>query len=195
MSLLRHKGVLLVFLSLVQVAAFQCSQTCNCSRTSMDCSDRDLDESTVPKHIEAAITVIKLNNNRLSSIPNGLFDNLQNLRSVTLENNPWVCDCNILYLRSWLLKQEVRTQYKNLRCSSPAELQGRLILYLTENEVASSCKDWYCDMALMCQIGLFVFIIIQAILLILVIIFLRRFETFSKEAIRAPKEDHFRNAM
>ncbi|XP_067911426.1 platelet glycoprotein Ib beta chain [Heterodontus francisci] len=195
MQIARQQDVFLVFLSLVPVAVFQCPVTCLCSGTSMDCSSRELNVSTIPMHFAATVTEIKLNNNKLSSIPNGLFDPLQYLRLVSLDNNPWICDCNILYLRSWLLKQEDRTQYKNIKCSSPAEFQGRLILYLTEDEVVSTCQDWYCSLAVMWQIGLFIFIVIQAILLIFVIIFLRRFEAFSKEAIRAPKEEHFRNAM
>ncbi|XP_041059245.1 platelet glycoprotein Ib beta chain isoform X1 [Carcharodon carcharias] len=195
MSLLRQQEVFFVFLSLVRVAVFQCPPTCRCSGTSADCSSLELNVSTIPIRFAADITKIKLNNNKLSSIPSGLFDTLQNLRSVSLDSNPWACDCSILYLRSWLLKQEDRSQYKNLRCFSPVELQGRLILYLTEDEVVSTCQDWYCNMAFVCQIMLFAFIVIQVILLILVIMFLRRFETFSKEAVRATKEDNFRNAM
>ncbi|GCB75165.1 hypothetical protein scyTo_0020328, partial [Scyliorhinus torazame] len=195
MSLLLHRELFLLFLSLIQVATSQCPPECSCSGTILDCSNNGLNAGTLPTHIATTTTEIKLNNNKLSSIPNGFFDSLQNLRSVTLDYNPWTCDCNILYLRSWLLKQEDRSQYKDIRCSSPVELQGRLIVYLTEDEVGSNCKDWYCNMALICQIGLFAFIVIQAILLIFVIIFLKRFEKFSKEAIGAPKEDNFRNAM
>ncbi|XP_048467376.1 platelet glycoprotein Ib beta chain isoform X1 [Rhincodon typus] len=194
MSMLRPQEVFLVFLSLVPVV-FQCPPMCRCSGTSADCSRLELNVDTIPQRFEASVTEIKLNDNKLASIPSGLFDTLSELRSVSLDRNPWICDCDILYLRSWLLKQENRTMYKKLKCSSPAELQGRLILYLTEDEVVSSCQDWYCSLVLICQILLFAFIIIQAILLICVIVFLRRFEAFSKEAIRAPKEDHFRNAM
>uniref|UniRef100_UPI00398E6249 platelet glycoprotein Ib beta chain n=1 Tax=Pristiophorus japonicus TaxID=55135 RepID=UPI00398E6249 len=195
MSMVGQQAVFLAFLSWVPVAVFPCPVPCRCVGTSMDCSGQELNVSTIPKRFAATVTEIKLNNNKLSAIPNGLFDPLQSLTSVSLDSNPWICDCNILYLRSWLLKQESRSHYKNIKCSSPAELQDRKILYLTEDEVVSTCQDWYCNVALNCQIGLFVFIFIQAILLIFVIIFLRRFEAFSKEAIRAPKGDYFRNAM
>ncbi|XP_067861657.1 platelet glycoprotein Ib beta chain [Heptranchias perlo] len=195
MTMVSQQEVFLVFLSLVPVAVFQCPVLCRCSGNFMDCSGQELNVSTIPKRFAATVTEIKLNNNKLSAIPNGLFDPLQYLRSVSLDNNPWTCDCNILYLRSWLLKQEARPQYKNIKCSSPAELQDRRIMYLTEDEIVATCQDWYCNIALMCQIGLFAFVVIQAILLIFVIIFLRRFEALSKEAIRPPKEDHFRNAM
>ncbi|XP_072101651.1 platelet glycoprotein Ib beta chain [Mobula birostris] len=184
---MRWQETFLVFLSMLRVAVFQCPETCSCSGTFVDCSGQELDISTVPKRFMGTITEIKLSNNKLSAIPNGLFDSLHHLRSVSLDNNPWACDCDILYLRSWLLKQEDRSQYKHLTCSSPTELQNRRILYLTEDEVISACNDWYCDVVLICQIALFIFIGIQAILLIFVIIYLKRFETLSEEAIRSTK--------
>ncbi|XP_060700050.1 platelet glycoprotein Ib beta chain [Hemiscyllium ocellatum] len=194
MSMGRPQEVFLVFLSLVPLV-FQCPPMCRCTGTSTDCSSLNVNVDTIPKRFDADVTEIKLNDNKLTSIPSGVFDTLRQLRSVSLDRNPWRCDCDILYLRSWLLKQENRTMYKELKCSSPAELQGRLILYLTEDEIISSCQEWYCNMVLICQILLFALIIIQAILLIGVIVFLRRFESFAKEATRARKDDHFRNAM
>ncbi|XP_051888155.1 platelet glycoprotein Ib beta chain [Pristis pectinata] len=184
---MRRQETFLVFLSMLPVAVFHCPKICSCSGTSADCSGRELNVSTIPKRFVATITEIKLSNNKLSAIPNGLFDSLHHLRSVSLDNNPWACDCDILYLRSWLLKQEDRSQYKHLTCSSPAELQNRRILYLTEDEVISKCNEWYCSVVLICQMALVIFIVIQAILLMLVIIFLRRFSALSEEAIRSSK--------
>lgn len=186
-KMMRRRETFLVFLSLLRVAVFECPETCSCTGTSVDCSGQELNVSTIPRRFGNTITEIRLSNNKLSAIPNGLFDTLYHLRSVALDNNPWTCDCNILYLRSWLLKQEDRSPYKHLSCSSPAELQSRRILYLTEDEVVATCDDWYCPVVLICQIGLVVFIAIQAILLIFVIRFLRRFEALSEEAIRSSK--------
>uniref|UniRef100_A0A4W3IW33 Glycoprotein Ib platelet subunit beta n=1 Tax=Callorhinchus milii TaxID=7868 RepID=A0A4W3IW33_CALMI len=184
-----------LILSLIPMAAFRCLEHCNCSGTVVDCSGQMLNLSTLPKSFAATTTQIHLKNNKLFSIPNGLFDNLQSLRSISLDNNPWVCDCNILYLRSWLLNQDRNLQDKNIMCYLPVELRGRRILYLTEDEIVSTCQNWYCTVALICQIGLFIFIIVQAILLLLVIIFLRRFEGFSKAAIVIPKGDNFKSTM
>ncbi|KPP62455.1 septin-5-like [Scleropages formosus] len=130
----------------------------------------------------------ELHDNQLSSLPNGLLDGLPALRTVTLHGNPWVCDCGLLYLRSWLLKQEDRSLYRNITCSSPPGLQGRLVMYLVEEEVLQSCRYWYCNLALASQVSLMVFIVMQAILLLFLILFLRRFEKLSQEARHTAEE-------
>lgn len=61
-------------------------------------------------------------------------------------------------------------------------------MYLTEEEVLGSCYYWYCDLALASQLCLFVFVVVQATLLIAVIVFLRKFERLSKEARRISEE-------
>lgn len=60
--------------------------------------------------------------------------------------------------------------------------------YLTEEEVLDSCHYWYCDLALTSQAFLFVFVLVQAALLVAVIVFLRRFEKLSREARRTKEE-------
>ena len=43
--------------------------------------------------------------NRLLSVEHKAFDSLPPQASVELQNNPWRCDCNLLYLKKWLLVQ------------------------------------------------------------------------------------------
>lgn len=62
------------------------------------------------------------------------------------------------------------------------------MVYLTEQEVLESCHYWYCDLALASQVCLFVFVVVQAALLVAVIVFLRRFGKLSKEARRTTEE-------
>lgn len=62
------------------------------------------------------------------------------------------------------------------------------MVYLTEEEVLETCHYWYCDLALASQVCLFVFVLVQAGLLVAVIVFLRRFERLSKEARRTREE-------
>ncbi|XP_069789813.1 platelet glycoprotein Ib beta chain isoform X2 [Narcine bancroftii] len=138
-TMARRQGLFLVLLSMLPAAVFQCPERCRCSGTMVDCSGQELTASTIPRRFPPATRQIQLSHNKLSTIPNGLFDSLRDLESVTLDNNPWACDCNIQYLRSWLLKQDDKSQYKHLNCSSPAALQDRRILYLTEDEVISTC--------------------------------------------------------
>lgn len=61
-------------------------------------------------------------------------------------------------------------------------------MYLTEEEILSSCYYWYCDLALVSEVCLFVFVLVQAGLLVALIVFLKRFERMTKEARRATEE-------
>ncbi|XP_029427248.1 platelet glycoprotein Ib beta chain [Rhinatrema bivittatum] len=176
---------LLHFLSLV---LGHCPAPCHCSSNTVDCNSKDLTEESLPAAFPQSTKVIRLKHNSLKALPNGLFDGLLGLQEVHLQQNPWTCDCNILYLRSWIQKQQSRELYRDVVCSSPPSMRGRLIMYLTEDEVLSTCQYWHCSLALICQICLFFFITLQAILLIFVIIFLRRFQTIAKEARGTTKE-------
>jgi len=80
---------------------------------------------------------------------------------------------------------------RNVTCSSPAHLRGRLVVYLVEQELLESCRYWPCNLALASQISLFIFIIVQVLLLASVIVFLRRFERLTRTAAETftPEDD------
>lgn len=61
-------------------------------------------------------------------------------------------------------------------------------MYLTEEEILESCHYWYCDLALVSQVCLFVFVVVQAVLLVAVIVFLKKYERLSREARRTTEE-------
>lgn len=166
-----------------------CPHLCSCHGGQVNCSSRSLTVSALPSSFPAGTTNLQLHNNLLTTLPNGLLDDLTSLRSVSLHGNPWACDCGILYLRSWLLRQPASiTSHVGVNCSSPPNLRGRLVAYLTEAEVAESCHYWYCNLALASQVCLFVFVVVQAGLLVALIFFLRRFEKLSREAKRITEE-------
>ncbi|XP_026177344.1 platelet glycoprotein Ib beta chain [Mastacembelus armatus] len=166
-----------------------CPHFCSCPGSQVDCSNRSLTSSSLPSSFPAGTTELRLHSNQLTTLPNGVLDGLTSLRSVSLHGNPWACDCGILYLRAWLLRQPSSlTTHLGVNCSSPPSLRGRLVVYLTEEEVLETCHYWYCNLALASQVCLFVFVVVQAALLVALIVFLRRFERLSKEARRTTEE-------
>ncbi|XP_018529384.1 platelet glycoprotein Ib beta chain [Lates calcarifer] len=166
-----------------------CPNLCSCHGGRVDCSGKYLTSSSLPVSFPAGTTELHLHNNQLTTLPNGLLDGLTSLRSVSLHGNPWVCDCGILYLRGWLLRQPTtNTAHLGVNCSSPPPMRGRLVVYLTEEEVLESCHYWYCDLALVSQVCLFVFVVLQAALLVALVVFLKRFERLSKVARRTTEE-------
>uniref|UniRef100_UPI0037E777AC platelet glycoprotein Ib beta chain n=1 Tax=Semicossyphus pulcher TaxID=241346 RepID=UPI0037E777AC len=166
-----------------------CPHLCSCHGSQVDCSRRSLTSSSLPTRFPAGTTELHLHSNLLTSLPNGLLDDLTSLRSASLHNNSWVCDCGILYLRAWLLRQSDKLiSHPGVNCHSPPGLRGRQVALLTEEEVLESCYYWYCDLAVVSQVCLFVFVAVQAVLLVALIVFLRRFERLSKEARRTTEE-------
>uniref|UniRef100_A0A8C5MCP9 Glycoprotein Ib platelet subunit beta n=1 Tax=Leptobrachium leishanense TaxID=445787 RepID=A0A8C5MCP9_9ANUR len=162
-----------------------CPSMCSCGSGIVDCTERGLSSKTLPASFPPSTRVIRLNQNNLDSIPNGLLDRLPELQEVDLQYNPWNCDCKILYLRSWLQGQQKRRLYHDVTCSSPEAFKGRVIMYLTEDELMTTCQYWYCNLAMVSQLCLFVFIAVQGILLIFVILSLRRFQKIAREARRS----------
>nr|XP_020499539.1 platelet glycoprotein Ib beta chain [Labrus bergylta] len=182
------------FLSLLLISissASACPHLCTCHGSQVNCSSRSLTSSSLPTRFPAGTTELYLHNNVLTHLPNEVLDNLPSLRYVSLHNNSWVCDCGVLYLRAWLLSHPASLRsHVGVNCSYPPDLRGRLVVYLTEDEVLESCHYWYCDLALASQVCLVVFVMVQAALLVALIVFLRRFERLSREA-RRTKEESF----
>lgn len=186
------KSLLLVLLLFILCEGqSSCPAVCSCQGSTVDCSGRSLTSSSLPVTFPADTTELRLHDNLLTTLPNGLLDSLPHVRSVSLYGNPWACDCGVLYLRAWLLGHPLRhTSHLRVNCSSPLSLRGRLVAFLTEEELLDSCQYWYCDLALVSQLSLLGFVLLQGVLLFAVIVFLRRFQWMSEE-VRRTKEESF----
>lgn len=183
----------IIFLSLLSFLPFVipiCPVPCKCATNIIDCTSKGLTVAKLPVAFRPSAEIIHLGYNSLTSIPNGLFDNLKSLQVVYLQGNPWECNCDILYLRSWLQWQQNRTIYRDVRCASPAHLQDRIIAYLTEDEIISTCQYWYCSLALLSQVCLFVLLFLQGVLVILIIVYLQKFRRMTAEARSTTRELH-----
>ncbi|CAL9707622.1 unnamed protein product [Knipowitschia caucasica] len=195
--MMKSLSPLLLFLLLLLCCGglLSCPSVCSCHNRTVDCSGRSLSSSTLPDTFPVDTTELRLHNNLLTTLPRGLLqalDALKELRSVTLHGNPWSCDCGALELRAWLLRHFYRsrdkTEIQRVQCSSPVGLRGRIVAYLSEQELLDSCHYWFCDLALAAQLCLLCFVLIQGALLITVVVFLRRFQLMSKEARRTQEE-------
>lgn len=95
------------------------------------------------------LQLLKMNNNEMISIPKNAFANLKELRSIRINNNkfttivwgtfnalgslshlqimhnPFVCSCNLEWLRDWINKSSISIpEQENIRCDAPAHLKG-----------------------------------------------------------------------
>ena len=87
-----------------------------------------------------------------TSLPVDLWNSL---RRIDLSENPFICDCNIIWFRRWMIKSNVSIfrsrndlQHSNIldyRCNGPADVHGKSIITLS-NQIEAECiegpYDW-----------------------------------------------------
>lgn len=90
------------------------------------------------------LRVLKLNRNILSHLsPKALESRLQ-LSYFSLDDNPWDCDCRILYLKRWLEKSSNRRLSVSVRCSQPEPPRGQYLGAISSALIQSNnsmCSD------------------------------------------------------
>ncbi|XP_003796778.1 trophoblast glycoprotein [Otolemur garnettii] len=80
-------------------------------------------------HLES----LHLEDNALKVLRNGTLEELQGLPRVRvfLDNNPWVCDCNIVDMVAWLKETEIVQGKASLTCAFPESMRNRALLQLS----------------------------------------------------------------
>ncbi|XP_074052163.1 platelet glycoprotein IX [Macrotis lagotis] len=135
------KWILLLLWSLP--GALACPLPCDCQTLEsfglwVDCSNREL--TTLPI-LPNNTRHLYLQNNSLNSIPAGTFDHLSYISKIDVTNNPWHCDCRILYLKLWL--EDHAQDILNLtRCASPEIIATLSLSQLTGNEL-DGCRQLF----------------------------------------------------
>ncbi|NXV70871.1 GPIX protein, partial [Atlantisia rogersi] len=118
-----------------------CPASCNCKSLGemmdwhIDCSSRKLTEvPALPMNTKR----LYLQNNSLTSVPPGALDSLRSLEELKIFDNPWNCDCHILYLKLWL-EDFSAPSLENIRCATPGPMRMKPLSQLTGNELGI-CK-------------------------------------------------------
>ncbi|KFQ28421.1 Platelet glycoprotein IX, partial [Merops nubicus] len=118
-----------------------CPPSCHCQPLGgmrglcVDCSSQKLTQVPV---LPANTRRLYLQNNSLTSVPPGALDSLSSLEEVKILDNPWNCDCHILYLKLWL-EDVSASSLANVRCATPAPVSMKPLRQLTGNELGI-CK-------------------------------------------------------
>ncbi|NXS88804.1 GPIX protein, partial [Erpornis zantholeuca] len=117
----------------------ECPSPCSCTSlgeaggTRVDCSSRGLRSLPALPRLARGL---RLSNNSLASVPAGALDGLGRLQELELWDNPWHCDCDILYLKLWLEDFSVPALAR-LRCASPDHLRMKPLGQLSGNELGA----------------------------------------------------------
>ncbi|KAJ6668391.1 hypothetical protein lerEdw1_015768 [Lerista edwardsae] len=134
----------------------------------VDCSSLGLVE--IPPLVSAHIRILHLQNNRLTTVLPGTLDILWNVKELDLSNNPWNCDCSILYLKQWL-EDSHPASLANATCATPAPLQMKAVSQLSGNELDGcrkplpiTCLDFLWRDLVLILMAIFVLIFASCIL-------------------------------
>ncbi|CAF3326924.1 unnamed protein product [Rotaria socialis] len=79
-----------------------------------------------------ALKTLSLHDNRIKCIAPGSFDRLRSLSALDLLSNPFVCNCHMQWLKSWLKQSNIVTGYP--KCMSPTKLRNIPIVNLTDDD-------------------------------------------------------------
>lgn len=77
-----------------------------------------------------------LNNNNLTTLGKGMFEELFRLRNLRLAENNLICDCHLSWLARWLRRAPKLALYT--RCFSPNHLKGQNVADLHDQEFKCS---------------------------------------------------------
>uniref|UniRef100_A0A8C8VNZ7 Glycoprotein IX platelet n=1 Tax=Pelusios castaneus TaxID=367368 RepID=A0A8C8VNZ7_9SAUR len=118
-----------------------CPPSCICTPVGemkgwvVDCNSRGLKEVPV---LPVSTSKLYLQNNSLTTVNTGTFDSLSRLEEVNVSDNPWNCDCRILYLKFWL-EDVSESSLASVICATPASNKMKPLSQLSGNEL-DSCR-------------------------------------------------------
>uniref|UniRef100_A0A670JZ20 LRRCT domain-containing protein n=1 Tax=Podarcis muralis TaxID=64176 RepID=A0A670JZ20_PODMU len=110
----------------------------------VDLADNLLEE--LPRELLAglgSLEILRLERNRLQRVPEGFFPEENYFAYLYLAENPWVCDCALLYLRDYILEYETsvytrvqgpgmeitENKPESVECQAPAPEKGRPVMH------------------------------------------------------------------
>ncbi|XP_050348421.1 protein slit-like isoform X2 [Nymphalis io] len=82
---------------------------------------------------------LTLKGSNLSTLDEALSVLFVKVKRLDLQQNPWVCDCHLAWLRKLPIAPDL---IEDLRCSSPQHLNGKRIFDLNEEDFACLTSSW-----------------------------------------------------
>ncbi|XP_078662701.1 uncharacterized protein LOC144906373 [Branchiostoma floridae x Branchiostoma belcheri] len=86
----------------------------------------------------SSLETVNLANNQASYLPGNIFSGFKNLSKVSLENNPWACDCLMKDFARWLNMSGPMLEIE-VECRSPSKYFGKKLRDLDVDEL--TCDD------------------------------------------------------
>lgn len=85
------------------------------------------------------LRILSLHSNDLSTLPEGIFNDLVNINHVAMGSNPFYCDCNLAHLAEF-----VKLRYNEIgiaKCSEPPSMANKLLLSTPTEQFQCSLEN------------------------------------------------------
>uniref|UniRef100_A0AAY4B9X6 LRRCT domain-containing protein n=1 Tax=Denticeps clupeoides TaxID=299321 RepID=A0AAY4B9X6_9TELE len=88
------------------------------------------------------LTHLDLRGNQLQTLPYvGFLEHIGRIMELLLEDNDWVCDCEILHLKIWMENMRGQSSIGEVVCSSPHHLRGSVLAKIKRDVLCPSHAD------------------------------------------------------
>ncbi|XP_056625020.1 leucine-rich repeat transmembrane protein FLRT1 [Triplophysa dalaica] len=76
---------------------------------------------------------LDISGNNLTTLPKGLFKDLDSLSQLLVRGNPWYCGCNLRWLYDWLYERGTSVTVRGLTCHGPERVRGMTLRDLSSH--------------------------------------------------------------
>ncbi|CAG5932565.1 unnamed protein product [Menidia menidia] len=88
------------------------------------------------------LTHLDLRGNKLQTLPFvGFLEHIGRIMELLLEDNDWVCDCDILHLKIWIENMRAQSVIGDVVCSTPQHLKGTILAKVKRDVLCPSHAD------------------------------------------------------
>ncbi|CAI9542967.1 unnamed protein product [Staurois parvus] len=76
------------------------------------------------------LEIVYLNKSKLRNLPGTFFKTLTKLKNISLDDNPWACDCRLKDFKLWLeMNVKIVQNSMSIFCEHPSALKGKSVLH------------------------------------------------------------------